>query len=59
MVEKRKNLYEQNFDGEANWSGVVNFYCMQMSLMISRRFIFADDRNDAPGSSRFCTWAMM
>ena len=59
MVEKRKNLYEQNFDGEANWSGVVNFYCMQMSLMISRRFIFADGRNDASGSSRFCTWAMM
>ena len=22
-------------DGEANWSGVVNFHCMQMSLVLS------------------------
>ena len=43
MVEKKKNLYDQNFDGEANWSDVVNFLCMQMSLVMSRRFIFGDD----------------
>ena len=30
-------------DGEANWSGVVNFHC----------FIFSDDRNDMPCSSLF------
>ena len=26
-----------NFDGEANWSGVVNFHCMKMSLVMNRR----------------------
>ena len=31
------------FDGEANWSGVVNFHCMQMSLVMSMRFVFNDD----------------
>ena len=34
----------ENFDGEAiNWSGVVNFHCMKMSLVMSMRFIFGDD----------------
>ena len=34
--------FSDNFDGEAiNWSGVVNFYCMQMSLMVSIQFISA------------------
>ena len=27
----RENLNWQNFHGEANCSGVVNFHCMQMS----------------------------
>ena len=27
-------------DGEANWSGVVNFHCMQMSLVLSVLFLF-------------------
>ena len=43
VVEKKNNLNEQNFDGEANWSGVVNFHsvhCVQMSLLMSMRFIF-------------------
>ena len=31
VVKKKKNLNEQSFDGEANWSGVVNFDRMQMS----------------------------
>ena len=31
VVEKKEDLYEQNFDGEANRSGVVNFHCMQTS----------------------------
>ena len=35
VVEKKNNLNEQNFDGEANWSGVVNFHCMQMSFVLS------------------------
>ena len=51
---------QRNFaDGEANWSGVVNFHCMQMSLVISMRFYFGDDGNDAPFSSRFCSLAMI
>ena len=43
VVEKKKNLNEQNFDGEANWSDVVNFHCLQMSLVMSMRFIFGAD----------------
>ena len=27
-------------DGKANWSSVVNFHCMQMSLVMSMWFIF-------------------
>ena len=28
--------FSENFDGEAiNWSGVVNFHCVQMSLVMS------------------------
>ena len=42
MVEKRRILM-QNFEGEANWSAVVNFHCMQMSLVTSMWFIFGDD----------------
>ena len=53
VVEKKENLYDQNFDGEANWWDVVNFPCMQMSLVMSLRFIFGDDWNDAPRSPRF------
>ena len=53
VVEKKNNFHEQNFDGEDNWSGVVNFHCMQVSLLMSRRFIFGDDWNDAKCSSRF------
>ena len=30
---------EKNFDGEANWSGVVNFHCMKMSLVMRRRWL--------------------
>ena len=39
----KKNLNEHNFDGEVNWSGVVNIHCMQMSFVMSIRFIFGDD----------------
>ena len=41
--KKEKNLNVQNFGGEANWSGVVNCYCMQISLVASIWFIFGDD----------------
>ena len=41
--KKKENLYYQNFDGEANWSGVVNFHCIQMSLVMSMRFFVGDD----------------
>ena len=58
-VEKKKNLYEQNFDGEPNWSGVVNFHSMQMSLVMSMRFIYGDDCHEMPCLSRFCTLALM
>ena len=43
VVEKKKNLNEQNFDGEAIWSDVVNVHCLQMSLVMSLRFIFGAD----------------
>ena len=59
MVETKNNRNEQNFDGEANWLGVVNFHCVQMSLVMSKRFIFGDVRNDTPCSSCFCSLAMM
>ena len=41
--KKEQSLNEQNFDDEANWSGVVNFHCMQRSLEMSMRFIFGND----------------
>ena len=41
--KKDNNLNEHNFDSEDNWSGVVNFDSMQMSLVMSIRFIFGDD----------------
>ena len=59
VVGKNKNLTEQAFDGEGNWSGVVNFHCMQMVLVMSMRFVFFDDLNDAQCSSRSCSLAMM
>ena len=40
-------------DGEANWSGVVNFHYMQMSLALSVWFIFSGDRSVMPCASRF------
>ena len=59
VVGKNKNLTEQAVDGEANWSGVVNFHCMQMVVVMSMRFVFFDDLNDAQSSSRSCSLAMM
>ena len=59
MVEKKnkKNVKGQNFDGEANWLGVVSFYCMQMSmqmsLVMSMWFIFRKDWNDVPDVHHF------
>ena len=35
VVEKKNNLNEQNFDGEDNWSVVISFHCMQVSLLMS------------------------
>ena len=43
VVDRKKILNEQNFAGEANWPGVVNFHCLQRSLVMSMRFIFGDD----------------
>ena len=40
---KKKTPYKQNFNGKANWLGVVNFCCVQMSLVKSMWFIFSDD----------------
>ena len=39
VEEKESNKNEQ----KTNWSGVVNFHCMQMSLVMSMQFIFEDD----------------
>ena len=47
VVEKKYSLNDQNFDGEDNWSVVISFHCMQVSLLMSMRFIFGDDWNDA------------
>ena len=58
-VEKKKNLYDQNFDGEANWSGVVNFHSMQVSLVMNMQFIYGDDCHETQCLSRFCTLALM
>ena len=52
--------FTENFDAEAiNWSGVVNFHGMKMSLVMSMRFIFGDDRNDTPCSLCFYFLAMI
>ena len=56
VVEKEKiNLNEQNFDGKANRSGVVNFHGIQMSVW----FILDDDWDDMQCLSRFCFLGMM
>ena len=36
---KQEQSFEQNFDGETSWSSIVNFHCMQKSLVMSMRFI--------------------
>ena len=59
VVEKKENLNKQNLDGEAHWSGVVNFRCMQMRLVMTVQFIFSDDWNQVPRSSHVCLLAMM
>ena len=36
--------FSENVDGKAiKWSGVENFHCMKMSLMMSMWFILGDD----------------
>ena len=40
------------------WLGVVNFHCMQMSLVMSMWFIFGDDWNDMLCKSLFRYLAM-
>ena len=57
--KRKKNLKEQNFDGEANCSGVVSCHRILMSLVMSMWFIFRNDWNDVPCSSCFCSMAMM
>ena len=59
MAKKKKNLKEQNFDGETNWLGVVSCHRILMSLVMSMWFIFRNDWNDVPCSSCFCSLAMM
>ena len=51
--KKRTIFMSKTSRGEDNWSGVANFHCMQVSPLMSRRFIFGDDWNDAKCSSRF------
>ena len=48
MVEKKKNLYVQNFDGEANWSDVVNFPCnvkKSSDELVCYTAVFSDAKN--------------
>ena len=49
MVEK-KNFYEQHVDGEVNWSGLLNFHCMQMYLACEN--ICFSPRNVPSGEER-------
>ena len=37
-----KYLSGNFFDEVLNWSGVINFHCMQVILVLSTRFIFGD-----------------
>ena len=46
----RQKKKEESWLEKANWSRVVNFYCMQMSLVMSLRFIFGDHWIDVPCS---------
>ena len=46
---KNKNI----FLAKLRWSGVVNFHCLQMDLVMSVLFIFGDDRTDVPCKSLF------
>ena len=48
--KKKKKEYQL---AKLRWSGVVNFHCMQMILVMSMRFIFGDDRNEVPCKSLF------
>ena len=59
VVGKKKNLYEQNFDGEANWPSVVNFHCMQIECCDKHADYFRRWLNKAPSSSRFRILAIM
>ena len=34
---------KKSFLAKLRWSGVVNFHCMQMALVMSMRFIVGDD----------------
>ena len=52
-VVDKINLNEHNCDGEANWSGVVDFHCMQMSLVISLLSIFVGNDITSPESRPF------
>ena len=52
---KQEQSFEQNFDCETNWSGIVNFHCMQKKSCDEHAvyIIFGDDWNDALSSSGF------
>ena len=52
----RKKKENYNYE-KANCLGLVNCHCMQMNLVLSMRFIFGDDWNDAPCSHQvFYLW---
>ena len=55
VKKKKNNLHELNW--EANLLGVVNFHCLQMSLVMSMPFIFSDE--NVPYSSYFLFFGMM
>ena len=45
VVEKKKNVKTgktsiNSADSEANWLGVVNFHCMQMTLVLSVSVVY-------------------
>ena len=40
VIKKEEELLWGNFGSEANWSGVVNSHCMQISLVMNMQFFW-------------------
>ena len=43
VLSGRKKKKEESYLAKLRWSDVVNFHCMQMSLVMRTRFVFGND----------------